>query len=707
MEKYLNETLSIEERVEDLLSKLTIEEKAEQMIHGAKGVERLGIHPYNWWNETLHGVARAGTATVFPQCIGLGATFNTELVHEIADICSTEGRAKNKESDKHGDYDIYKGLTYWTPNVNIFRDPRWGRGHETYGEDPYLTTQMGLAFTDGLQGHGKHLKSAACAKHFAVHSGPEELRHEFDAAVSKKDLRETYLPAFEALVREGNVEAVMGAYNRTNGEPCCGSKTLLNDILRDEWGFKGHVVSDCWAIRDFHEHHMVTKTPEESAALALKNGCDLNCGCTYEHLLKAYRKGMVTEEDINTAMRRLLTTWFKLGMFDHETEYDNIPYSVVACKAHREKAVEAARQSMVLLKNNGILPLDNTIKTIGVIGPNADSREALLGNYTGIPKKFVTVLEGIENEADKRGIEVMYSVGSHLWKSRTSVLAQEHDFDSEAMAVAEHSDVVVMCLGLDATIEGEQGDAGNEFGSGDKHDLQYPAIQRHLLEKVLETGTPVILVSMTGSAMDMRIADEKCAAIVQAWYPGGEGGTAVAELLFGMYSPSGKLPVTFYRLSEDLPAFTDYAMKNRTYRYFEGTPLYPFGYGLSYTAFEYGGGGSLDIADEIKVAVKIKNTGTMAGLEKVQLYAEPVDCEFTVPRYELRAYEPVYLEPGEEKEVILTVRKKDLMLVNDNGEKIEHKNGFTFYVSGGQPDSRTYELTGIKPIVFNVKGSEV
>ena len=703
MEKYLDESLSVEERADDLVSRLTVQEKVEQMIHGAKGVKRLGINEYNWWNESLHGVARAGTATVFPQCIGLGATFNVPLVNKIAEMTSTEGRAKYNVQSAHGDFDIYKGLTYWTPNINIFRDPRWGRGHETYGEDPYLTEQMGLAFVDGLQGHGKHMKIAACAKHFAVHSGPEELRHEFDAKASKKDMEETYLPAFKALVQKGNVESVMGAYNRTNGEPCCGSKTLLQDILRDEWGFKGHVVSDCWAIRDFHENHHVTKTPEQSAAMALKNGCDLNCGCTYEHLMKAYNKGLVTAEDINTSFKRLAMTWLKLGMFDKETEFDDIPYSVVACREHRETAVEAARQSIVLLKNDGILPLKGDIKTIGVIGPNADSRAALLGNYTGTPLKHVTVLEGIMDEAEKRGINVMYSEGCHLYKDRTSVLAKEHDRDSEALTVAEQSDVVVLCLGLDASVEGEQGDAGNEFGSGDKHDLRYPAIQRHIMDIVLGTGTPVILVSMTGSAMDMREADEKCAAVVQAWYPGGEGGTAVADILFGKCSPSGKLPVTFYRSTEDLPDFTDYDMKDRTYRYFEGTPLYPFGYGLSYTSFEYEGGGELPMADEMTVECMVKNTGDTDGYEKVQLYAEPVAPECRVPKYELRGCAAVYLKAGEETKVSFTVTREMLRLVDENGERFDTAGGFRLYIGGGQPDERTLELTGARPAVFKVK----
>ena len=701
MEKYLDESLSIDERIEDLLSKMTVEEKAAQMLHRAQGVKRLGIHPYNWWNETLHGVARAGTATVFPQCIGLGATFNTELVGRAANIWSTEGRAKYIESTKHGDYDIYKGLTYWTPNVNIFRDPRWGRGQETYGEDPFLTAQMGLAVVDGLQGSSKHMKSAACAKHFAVHSGPEALRHEFNAVVSEKDLRETYLPAFEALVKKGKVEAVMGAYNRTNGEPCCGSKTLLNDILREEWGFEGHVVSDCWAIRDFHENHKVTKTPEESAALALKNGCDLNCGCTYDHLMKAYRKGMVTEEDIDRAMRRLLRTWFKLGLFDKSTEYDDIPYSVVCCAEHRAAALEAARESIVLLKNDGILPLADGIKTIGVIGPNADSRAALTGNYNGTPPRHVTVLEGITQEADRRGINVLYSQGSHLWRTKASSLTAANNLESEAMAVAENSDVVVLCLGLDPTIEGEQGDAGNEFGSGDKRDMKYPSAQLHLMEKVLSAGKPVILVSMSGSAMDMCEADEKCAAVLQVWYPGGEGGRAVADVLFGLCSPSGRLPVTFYRSSDDLPDFEDYSMKNRTYRYYEGTPLYPFGFGLSYTEFEYSDA-SVNEADDIEITVRVKNTGSRAGAEAVQVYAEPVDCSFTVPRYELRAYKKVFLEAGEETEVRLTVSRESLMLVDEDGRRVTHKNGFTLYIGGGQPDMRTAELTGKKPLAVRI-----
>lgn len=703
MEKYLDESLPLEERVEDLASKMTIEEKAAQMLHKALGVERLGIHPYNWWCEALHGVARAGTATVFPQSIGIAATFNVELAHEIADIISTEGRAKFNEQKKYNDYDIYKGITFWTPNINIFRDPRWGRGHETYGEDPYLTTQMGLAFVDGLQGHGKHLKSAACAKHFAVHSGPEALRHSFDATASEKDLRETYLPAFEALVKDGNVESVMGAYNRTNGEPCCGSKTLLVDILREEWGFKGHIVSDCWAVRDFHQHHKVTEGPQESVKLALENGCDLNCGCTYEHILAALENGKLSEEPIEKSIRRLLATWFKLGFFDKETEYDDIPYSTVACKKHREAALEAARQSMVMLKNDGILPLKtDKIKTIGVIGPNSDNRVALMGNYSGTAKKYVTVLEGITDRADELGIDVMYSEGGHLYKNSTTKLAQPFDRDSEVKTVCEYSDVIIMCLGLDSSIEGEQGDSGNEYGSGDKPDLHFPEIQRHILEIAINSGKPVILVSLTGSTMDYRQADEGCGAVIQAWYPGAEGGTAVAELLFGDYSPSGKLPLTAYRTTEELPDFTDYSMENRTYRYMKNPAMYPFGYGLSYTKFEFEGKNKTETDDGAEFEVIVKNTGGMDSYEKVQMYVEPINPGCRVPKYELRGVKPVFIKSGESETVKFTLKNKDIMLVDDNGKKFKHEDGFKVYISGGQPDERTFELSGVKPAVFEI-----
>lgn len=607
------------QRAKELVSQMTVEEMASQLRYDAPAIERLGIPAYNWWNEGLHGVARAGTATVFPQAIGLAATFDTQLIHRTADIIATEARAKYNVAVKEGDRDIYKGLTLWSPNINIFRDPRWGRGHETYGEDPFLTAALGVAFVKGLQGDGAYLKCAACAKHFAVHSGPEALRHEFDAQASEKDMEETYLPAFKELVTKAGVEGVMGAYNRVNGEPACASPSLQKR-LRGEWKFDGYFVSDCWAIRDFHEHHMVTKTAPESAALAIKNGCDLNCGNTYLHLLTALREGLIEEADIRQAAERVMTTRFRLGLFDR-TEYDNIPYSVVACEEHREAALHAARESMVLLKNNGILPLKASEK-VAVIGPNADSRDVLLGNYNGTPKKYTTVLEGIY---ERVGMErVLYSQGCHLYKEKVENLAMVQDRLSEAVTTAKESDVVILCLGLDAGLEGEEGDAGNAYASGDKADLELPAAQRKLLDAILAVGKPVIVVSMTGSAINLSRAQKSADAVIQAWYPGGEGGRAVAELIYGDYSPSGKLPVTFYAKTDDLPPFTDYSMKNRTYRYFQGTPLYPFGFGLSYTTFTYEA-----CIREHCLYVKVANTGNMDSGEVVQVYAENRLCGFT------------------------------------------------------------------------------
>ena len=457
-------------RAQDLVSRMTLEEKASQLRYDAPAIPRLGVPAYNWWNEGLHGVARAGVATSFPQAIGMAAAFDTGLMQMVGDVIAEEGRAKYNAYSARDDRDIYKGLTFWSPNVNIFRDPRWGRGHETYGEDPYLTGELGSAFVKGLQGDGEYLKAAACAKHFAVHSGPEAVRHQFDARVSKKDLYETYLPAFEKLVKEADVEAVMGAYNRTNGEPCCGSRTLIQDILREEWGFQGHYVSDCWAIRDFHEHHMVTDTAEESAAMALKNGCDVNCGNTYLHLLKACQDGLVTEEEIGKAAERLFTTRFLLGLFD-ETGYDGIGYDRLECAEHVETAARATAESLVLLKNNGILPLKKEdIRAIGVIGPNADSRSALIGNYHGTSSRYITVLEGIQDYVPE-GTRVYYSEGCHLFRDRVEGLAWRQDRISEALSVAKNSDVVILCLGLDETLEGEEGDTGNSYASGDKADL--------------------------------------------------------------------------------------------------------------------------------------------------------------------------------------------------------------------------------------------
>ena len=558
-------------QAEELVDQMTLMEKASQLRYDAPAIPRLHIPAYNWWNESLHGVARGGTATVFPQAIGLAASFDREMLEEIGEAIALEGRAKYNAAVKLDDRDIYKGLTFWAPNVNIFRDPRWGRGHETYGEDPYLSSRLGVSYIRGLQGDGETMKAAACAKHFAVHSGPEALRHEFDAEVSEKDLRETYLPAFQACVQEGHVEAVMGAYNCVNGEPCCGSETLLKKILREEWGFDGHVVSDCWAIKDFHENHLVTGTPVQSAALAMEAGCDLNCGVTYLHLVHACQEGLVTEAQITEAAIRLFTTRFLLGMFDG-SEYDSVPYTVVECKEHRDLSERAARESIVLDREK--------LKTIGIIGPNADSRKALIGNYHGTSSEYITVLEGVRRLVGDE-VRILYSDGCHLYENKTENLAREQDRLSEARIVARESDVVILCLGLDETLEGEEGDTGNSYASGDKVDLRLPKSQRMLMEAVAMEKKPTVLCLMAGSDIDLSFAEKHFDAIVDLWYPGAYGGAAAADILFGKCSPSGKLPITFYESLEVLPSFEDYSMRGRTYRYLEQKAQYPFGYGLT------------------------------------------------------------------------------------------------------------------------------
>ncbi len=705
MEKYRDESLSFEERAKDLLSRMTLEEKLSQMTYQSQPIERLGIPAYNWWNEALHGVARAGTATMFPQAIGLAAMFDDQELYEIADIIATEGRAKYKAYSEEGDRGIYKGLTFWSPNVNIFRDPRWGRGHETYGEDPYLTSRLGVAFVKGLQGDDpKYLKTAACAKHYAVHSGPEGLRHEFDAQVSQKDLWETYLPAFEACVKEGHVEAVMGAYNRTNGEPCCGSPTLLQKILRDTWGFRGHVVSDCWAIMDFHTHHHVTATAPESAAVALKAGCDVNCGIVYLHLQAALDEGRITEEDVDRSLLRLLITRMKLGMFDQpeHVPYAAIPASANNTKAHREKNLRAARKSLVLLKNDHVLPLcPSKLRRIAVIGPNADSREALKGNYYGDADRYTTVLEGIQNYLVGTDVEVAYSLGCVLFHEKHH--SDENQYIYEATGLARHSDVVVVCLGLDDTLEGEERHQSNTYGSGDKPDLKFPGQQERLLREVLDAAgdKPVILVNMTGSAMDLNLAEERCAAIIQAWYPGSRGGQAIAELLFGEYSPAGRLPVTFYRTIEELPEFTDYRMTGRTYRYMKNDALYPFGYGLSYNTYRYDAVEFPYWQDsKLHVRVRVTNQGTMKGDEVVQLYMIHKSLVLESPNCSLRGFRRITLEPGASQEVEFILGQEDLMMVNNDGEKVLESGEYEITVGGGQPDHRTEELTGQKVLRF-------
>ncbi len=711
MKKYLDESLSFEERAEVLVSEMTLEEKVYQTLHGAPSIDRLDVKAYNYWNEALHGVARAGTATVFPQAIGLAATFDEDFLEEVAVAVSDEGRAKFNAQQKYGDYDIYKGLTFWSPNVNIFRDPRWGRGHETFGEDPYLTSRLGVRFIEGMQGKDEvYMKVAACAKHFAVHSGPEDERHSFNAVVNEQDLRETYLPAFKACVKEAGVEVVMGAYNRTNDEPCCGSKRLLEDILRGEWEFEGHVTSDCWAIKDFHEFHMVTSTPVESVALAMNRGCDLNCGNIYGNLLKAVKDGLVKEETITKAVTRLFTTRMKLGLFDPQEKvpFYAIDYRVVDCEEHRQLNEKAARKSVVLLKNeNKLLPLDaSKYKTIGVIGPNANNRKALVGNYEGTASEYITVLEGIQDAVGKE-VRVLYSQGCHLCKDRMQGLAEANDRMSEVRAVADASDLIVACMGLDASLEGEEGDEGNEFASGDKPNLNLPGLQEEVLKELAKTGKPVVLVLLSGSALAVTFAEQNIPAIVQGWYPGARGGKAIADILFGKASPEGKLPVTFYRTTEELPDFKDYSMKDRTYRYMNQEALYPFGFGLSYTDFEITQAGlsseTIEAGGQIAVRASIKNVGSCEGAETVQVYVHA--CVEGAPHYQLKALKKVVLKPGEEREVELIVKDGDFGLYNKEGVKILNACEYEVFVGTSQPDARSIKLTGREPLKYVVKHS--
>lgn len=711
-------------RAREIVSQMTLEEKIFQTLYNAPAINRLGVKAYNWWNEALHGVARAGVATVFPQSIGLAATFDEDLIEEIADAISTEARGKFNLQQAKDDTDIYKGLTFWSPNVNIFRDPRWGRGHETFGEDPYLTSRMGVRFIKGIQGHDeKYLKAAACAKHLAVHSGPESVRHGFDAVVSRQDLYETYLPAFKACIQEGHVEAVMGAYNRVNGVPCCANHELIEEIVRDEFGFAGHVVSDCGAIQDICDGHHIAATYKDAAAMAMENGCDLNCGKMFYFLKQAVEEGKVSEARIDEAVERLFTTRIKLGVLDRKeaNPFDQIPYTVVDSEPMRRLNEEAAARCVVLLKNEGsLLPLDLTkIKTIGVIGPNADSRRALVGNYEGTASRYWTVLEGIQDYVKERvqdRVRIMYSEGCHLYKDRTSGLAAANDRMSEVKGVCDASDVIVICLGLDAGIEGEEGDASNEYGSGDKPDLNLPGLQQDVLKAAWESGKPVILLLLSGSALAVDWAQDHVPAILQGWYPGACGGKAIAKILFGERCPEGKLPVTFYHRDDKLPDFEDYSMKGRTYRYMKGEALYPFGYGLSYTSFAYekvyaktasdpseteerfpdalenGCPGRTDAA--VTIHARVTNTGSVAGAETVQVYVK-IPGEDT-PNAQLKGFRKVRLSPGEEKDVVIALPREAFGLYDEEGQFQIHSGEAFVYVGGQAPDARSETLTGQK-----------
>ena len=685
-------------KAQALVDQMTMEEAASQLLYQAPAIPRLNVPSYNWWNEALHGVARAGMATMFPQAIGMAATFDPELVQELGDIAATEGRAKYNAASRHGDTDIYKGLTFWSPNINIFRDPRWGRGQETFGEDPTLTGEIGAAYVRGLQGDGDTMKAAACAKHFAVHSGPEELRHQFDAVASKKDMAETYLPAFEKLVKEAKVEAVMGAYNRTNGEPCCASKELMGYLK--EWGFEGHFVSDCWAITDFHDGHHVTENAVQSAAMALNAGCDLNCGCVYEKLIAAVMAGLLDESKIRESAVRLFTTRYMLGIMGEGSEYDQIPYTVVECEKHLEKAAETARKGAVLLKNNGMLPLNpDCIKTLGVIGPSADAISSLVGNYHGSASRYVTIQQGLQ-DALKGKARVLCSEGCHLYKDKMTGLAQYNDDRlSEALTVAENSDAVVLVVGLDETLEGEQGDTSNPYGSADKRNLLLPESQRRMMNAVLKVGKPTVIVLTAGSAIDLGEAGEQADAVLMAWYPGSQGGKGIADLLLGKASPSGKLPVTFYydRQLDDMPDFTDYRLEGRTYRFFAQKPLYPFGFGLTYGDVCVTKAEAACTNDGVCVTFEAENKGSVSTDDVIQVYCQNEGSALAPLNPRLAAFQRVTVPAGETVKGQITVPADALLVVNEDGKKVQDGK-IVLYVGVGQPDQRTEELTGKKSV---------
>ena len=694
-------------RARELVAQMTIEERASQLRYDAPAVEHLGIPEYNWWSEGLHGVARAGTATMYPQAIALAASFDAERVGTMADQISTEARAKYNAYAARGDRDIYKGLTLWSPNINIFRDPRWGRGQETYGEDPFLTKELGKAFVKGLQGDGEYLKAAACAKHFAVHSGPEALRHEFDAKATPKDMEETYLPAFEALVREAKVEAVMGAYNRTNGEPCCAQTQLIGKTLRGKWGFEGHFVSDCWAIRDFHEHHRVAEGPTQAAAMALNAGCDLNCGCTYLWIMKALEEGLISEETITESAVRLMTTRILLGLMDPDCAFNRIPYTMVEAPEHLAMAEKLAEESIVLLKNDGILPLDRTkVRSIAVIGPNADSRRALIGNYHGTSSEYITVLEGIRRLCGE-DTRIFYSQGCDQRLDRVEPLSgYPDDRIAEALTAASCSDVVVLVLGLDETMEGEEGDTGNAYASGDKGDLLLPDSQIKLLEAVSGCGKPVIVCNMSGSAIDLSYAHDECNAVLQLWYPGARGGLATARILFGEVSPSGKLPVTFYYNEglDELPDFEDYSMQGRTYRYMNGSPLYPFGYGLGYADIRVGGVTVQSVPEEelVTLTVHVENHSDLAAEEVLQVYVKNKTSVYAQENYHLCGFKRITMEALSRQSFTIRVPMRELTVVTDDGERILDGRKYRFFVGTHQPDSRSLVLSGTDVAIADV-----
>jgi len=701
-ETYLfrNSQLPIEQRVEDLVSRLTLEEKVKQMLNSTPAIERLGIPAYDWWNECLHGIGRTKyKVTVFPQAIGMAAAWNVPLIKEVASSIADEGRAIYNDAQSKGDYSQYHALTYWTPNINIFRDPRWGRGQETYGEDPFLTSKIGEAFVLGLEGDNpRYLKASACAKHYAVHSGPEKNRHSFNSDVSTYDLWDTYLPAFRTLVVDAKVSGVMCAYNAFQGQPCCGNDLLMQSILRDKWNFKGYVTSDCGAIDDIFNHHKTHPDAATAAADAVFHGTDLDCGrSAYLALVKAVEDGIITEKQIDVSVKRLFEIRFRLGLFDpvEKVDYARIPVSVLECKKHQELAKQLARESMVLLKNDKLLPLQkNKLKKVVVMGPNADRSETLLGNYNGNPSRMLTPLQAIKERLNGLA-EVVYIKGIDY------IDAVSEDNMKQYMDQAKGADVVIFVGGISPKLEGEEMPVDKEgFDRGDRTTIALPSVQTNVMKALAAQNIPTVFVMMTGSALAIPWEAENIPAILNAWYGGQYGGEAIADVLFGDYNPSGKLPVTFYAQDSDLPDFESYDMKGRTYRYFEGKALYPFGYGLSYTNFAYS---SLRLPKEcrttdkeIKVSVAVKNTGKIDGEEVVQLYVSHPDKKILVPITSLKGFERIQLKKGEQRQVTFSLLPEDLSCVDENGIRKVLPGTVKIYVGGSSPvETSAIPLKGI------------
>ncbi len=684
------------QKAKELVAKMTVEEKLSQLLYNAPAIERLGIEEYNWWNEGSHGIHGAGTATVFPHAIAMASSFDSALVGEVADAISTEGRAKYNKHLQFGDHDIFKGITFWAPNINIFRDPRWGRGQETFGEDPFLTSELGIAYIGGIQGDGEFLKAAACSKHFAVHSGPEKVRHGFNAVVDRHDLFETYLPAFEKTVKSG-VAGVMGAYNRLNGEPCCSHSYLISQILRKDWNFDGYVVSDCGALRDIYKFHKFVETKAEAAALALKSTCDLNCGDTYDALVDAYEQDLIDEDDITAAAENLFAIRYRLGEFEETRPYSDIGYNKLDSKEHKALNLRTAEQCIVLLENkDDFLPLDkNTKKKIAVVGPNSLSVTALEGNYNGYASEYITVADGIRRVFENAVITV--EKGCNYCEEQLNHWSGFRNMISDGVAAASEADITILALGLDCSIEGEDTGFDNDYtAGGDKRSLFLPATQQKLAESVCDICENVIVVLLCGSSIDVgKKVRNHAKAIIHAWYPGSLGGLALAKILSGEANPSAKLPVTIYHGNHSLPDFENYNMKGRTYRYIDGDALYPFGFGLSYTKYAYENA-NLVYADseKITVSVNVSNTGNADGRETVQAYAAYTDSRVATPHWQLCAVKPVVLKKGEKAEVTLDIDRYWVKAVDTEGKRVEPDGKITIFIGGHQPDNVSTNLLG-------------